>query len=67
MRIGEKARRERDAKRDIGVELLQAIRGVKAGKGKSVAVPTVAVVRRESGMSQAKFADVLGVSARTLQ
>jgi putative transcriptional regulator len=67
MRNGEKARRDRDATRDIGAEVLQAIREVKAGKGKAVAVSMAAMARQESGMSQAKFADMLGVSARTLQ
>jgi len=67
MRTNEKALRARDAKRDIGAELLQAMRDVKAGKGKTYTVPAAALARREARMSQAKFADMLGVSARTLQ
>jgi len=67
MRMSEKALQARDAKRDIGAELLQAVRDVKAGKGKTYAVPAAALARQEARMSQAKFALVLGVSARTLQ
>jgi len=59
--------RARDAQRDIGAELLQAVRDVKAGRGTVVNVPAVAAARHEAGMSQAEFADVLGVSKRTLQ
>jgi putative transcriptional regulator len=60
----------RDAKRDIGAELLLSVRPLKAGKGKVVAqveVPAVTVARMKSGLSQAEFSDLLGVSIRTLQ
>jgi putative transcriptional regulator len=67
MRMNEKALRARDSKRDIGAELLQAVRDVKAGRGKTYVVPLAALARQEARMSQAKFADLLGVSARTLQ
>jgi putative transcriptional regulator len=60
----------RDAKRDIGAELLLSVRQMKAGKGKVVArvdVPAVTVARLKSGLSQGDFANLLGVSVRTLQ
>jgi len=56
----------RDAKRDIGAELLQAMRDVKAGRAR----PIPFRLRRWRGERpdvSAKFADMLGVSARTLQ
>ncbi len=70
MPLTEKQLKERDAKRDIGVEILQAIRDLKAGKGKVVAkieVPPVVMARMKSGLSQSQFASLLGVSVRTLQ
>lgn len=70
MPMTEKQLRERDAKRDIGAELLQSIREMKAGKGKVVArieVPPVVMARMKSGLSQSQFASLLGVSVRTLQ
>jgi putative transcriptional regulator len=66
----EKQLRERDAKRDLGAEILQSIREMKAGKGKVVAkieVPPVTMARMKSGLSQSQFASLLGVSVRTLQ
>ncbi|MHB1198173.1 MAG: helix-turn-helix domain-containing protein [Polaromonas sp.] len=60
----------RDAKRDIGAELLLSVRQMKAGKVKIVArvdVPAVTLARLKSGLSQADFANLLGVSVRTLQ
>ena len=60
----------RDAKRDIGAELLLSVRQMKAGKGKVVArvqVPAVTLARMNSNLSQAEFASLLGVSVRTLQ
>ena len=70
MPMTEKQLRERDAKRDLGAELLQSIREMKAGKGQVVArieVPPVAMARMKSGLSQSEFAGLLGVSVRTLQ
>jgi putative transcriptional regulator len=60
----------RDAKRDLGAELLQSVREMNAGKGKVVAqveVPPVTNARMKSGLSQAQFSELLGVSVRTLQ
>jgi putative transcriptional regulator len=66
----EKALRDRDARRDIGKELLQAIRDVKAGRrGASMQVEANEVVstRIRTGLSQSQFAAALRISARTLQ
>ena len=70
MPMTEKQLLARDAKRDIGAELLLSVRQMKAGKGKVVAtveVPAVTQARMKSGLSQAEFANLLGVSVRTLQ
>ena len=61
---------ERDAQRNIGEELLQAIRDVKAGRHGSVytvAPNEVAATRLRRGLSQAQFAAALHISPRTLQ
>lgn len=70
MPMTEKQLQARDAKRDIGAELLASVRQMKAGTGKVVArveVPPVTAARMKSGLSQAEFASLLGVSVRTLQ
>ena len=55
-----------EAKRDIGEELLQSIRDMKAGKGQVVVSPAIEA-RSRTGLSQSQFATLLGVSVRTLQ
>ncbi len=55
-----------EAKRDIGEELLQSIRDMKAGKGHVVLSPAIEA-RSRTGLSQSQFATLLGVSVRTLQ
>lgn len=60
----------RDRKRNIGEEVLQAIREIKAGKtGRvfKVEVTEATEARYKLGMSQPEFAEMLGVSVRTLQ
>lgn len=60
----------RDGKRNIGDEVLQAIRDLKAGRtGRAfhVEVSQATEARLKLGMSQSEFAAMLGVSARTLQ
>ena len=55
---------------DIGAELLASVREMKAGKRARVSKPAVtgfARARLSSGLSQADFAALLGVSVRTLQ
>jgi putative transcriptional regulator len=54
--------------RDIGKEILQGIRQIKRGEyGRVINVPDVAKTREKTGLSQARFAELLGVSVRTLQ
>ena len=54
--------------RDVGAEILEGLRELKAGKvGRVVNVPGVAEIREATGLSQARFAALLGVSVRTLQ
>ena len=65
-----KALRSRDATRNLGKELLQAVREMKTGRrgrAHKVAVPPLVAARLKSGLSQARFAHLLGVSVRTLQ
>ncbi len=70
MPMTEKQLLARDAKRDIGAELLFSVRQMKARKGKvvaSVEVPAATIARVKAGLSQLEFASLLGVSVRTLQ
>ena len=53
--------------RDMAAELEQSVREMLAGQGKAVTVSPVAAVRVQSGLSQSAFAQLLGVSLRTLQ
>jgi len=55
-------------KRDIGAEILQGIREIKRGEhGRVFNVPDIAKTRERTGLSQSRFAELLGVSVRTLQ
>ena len=55
-------------KRDIGREILEGIREIKRGvHGRVTSIPSVASIREGTGLSQARFAELLGVSVRTLQ
>ena len=55
-------------KRDIGQEILDGILELKRGEtGRVTEVPSVASIREATGLSQARFAQLLGVSTRTLQ
>ena len=57
-----------DPKRDVGLEILEGLRELKRGEiGRVVNVPSVALIRERTGLSQTKFAALLGVSVRTLQ
>ncbi len=54
--------------RDIGTEILEGIRQIKRGEtGRIVSFPSVRSIRDKTGLSQVKFAVLLGVSVRTLQ
>jgi putative transcriptional regulator len=70
MSKNEKELLERDAQRNIGEELLQAVRDIKAGRvGRisTIDVSPLASARLKLGLSQSEFAKMLGVSRRTLQ
>ncbi len=55
-------------KRNVGREILDGLRQLKRGEhGPVIAVPSVASIREGTGLSQARFAELLGVSVRTLQ
>ena len=70
MSMTAKELQKREAKRDLGGELLESVRQMKsgrAGKVHKVAVSPVVSARMKSGLSQSAFAKLLGVSVRTLQ
>jgi putative transcriptional regulator len=55
-------------KRHIGLEILEGLQELKRGEsGRITAIPDVATIRGKTGLSQARFAELLGVSVRTLQ
>jgi putative transcriptional regulator len=59
-----------EAKRDIWQEVLEGVEEIKAGRGKrKLAEPRSPIVRArlKSGLTQAQFAALLGVSQRTLE
>ncbi len=55
-----------EADRDLGAELLQSVREMKAGKVHVAYSPAIEA-REKTGLSQSQFAALLGVSVRTLQ
>ena len=56
------------SKRNIGMEILEGIREIKRGeRGRVINVPTVGAIRESTGLSQSQFAELLGISVRTLQ
>ncbi|MCC7328797.1 MAG: helix-turn-helix domain-containing protein [Gammaproteobacteria bacterium] len=56
------------AKRNIGREIIEGLREIKRGDyGRVINVPDVGSIRQKTGLSQARFALLLGVSVRTLQ
>ena len=56
------------SKRNIGSDILEGLRQLKQGKyGRVTTVPSVAAIRERTGLSQLRFAGLLGVSVRTLQ
>jgi putative transcriptional regulator len=56
------------SKRNIGLEILEGLREIKRGEyGRVITIPNVAGIREKTGLSQARFAQLLGVSVRTLQ
>ena len=70
MPMTEKKLLARDSKRNIGRESLASVLEMKAGKSgrvHRVSLSDVTQARAKSGLSQAQFAQVLGVSIRTVQ
>jgi len=56
------------SKRNIGREILEGLQELKRGDvGRVINVPSVSSVREKTGLSQSRFASLLGVSVRTLQ
>ena len=55
-------------RRNIGLEIRDGLRELKRGNyGRVIEVPDVAEIREKVGLSQSRFAALLGVSVRTLQ
>lgn len=55
-------------KRNVGREILEGLREIKRGEhGRVINIPDVARIREKTGLSQARFSALLGVSTRTLQ
>jgi putative transcriptional regulator len=55
-------------KRNIGLEIRDGLRELKRGDyGRVVNIPDVTKIRESVGLSQSRFATLLGVSVRTLQ
>jgi putative transcriptional regulator len=56
------------ARRNLGKEILEGAREIKRGEhGRVSNLPSVASIRESTGLSQSRFAELLGVSVRTLQ
>src|SRR5215831_18215357 len=59
-----------EARRDVWQEVLEGVAEIKAGRGKRTLVqPRSPIVRarQKAGLTQAQFAQLLGVSRRTLE
>ncbi len=56
-----------EATRDIATELEMSVREMLVGQGTEVHISPVVSARMKSGLSQERFAALLGVSVRTLQ
>ncbi|MGV7211019.1 helix-turn-helix domain-containing protein [Oxalobacteraceae bacterium A2-2] len=57
---------EFEAGRDLFSELMEGAADIRAGRGKVVYSPVIAA-RKNTGLSEADFASLLGVSLRTLR
>jgi putative transcriptional regulator len=56
------------SKRNIEKEILDGLREIKRGEyGRVTTIPSVASIREKTDLSQFRFAQLLGVSPRTLQ
>lgn len=59
---------EMTGKRNIGQEILDSLDEIKRGEyGRITHCPPIDEIRKGTGLSQARFARLLGVSVRTLQ
>lgn len=57
-----------ETNRDIGQEILEGLQEIKRGEhGRITNVPDISQIRAKVGLSQTQFAELLGVSVRTLQ
>jgi putative transcriptional regulator len=68
--MNEKELIERDSNRDVWQETLNAVRSIKTGKVghvETVQLLPVVEARQKAGLSQSRFAELLGISVRTLQ
>jgi len=66
----ERSLANREKSRNLGAEILEGIRDIRAGRiGRRFTVESFAIVRarEKSRLSQSRFAELLGVSVRTLQ
>jgi putative transcriptional regulator len=60
--------RKANPKRNIGQEILDGLQEIKRGQhGRVTRLPAVSAIREMTGLSQARFSELLGVSVRTLQ
>ena len=69
-KMTERALARWEKSRNVGPEILQGLRDVKAGRaGRRFTVDSYPLVRarQSAGLSQAQFAKLLGVSVRTVQ
>ena len=69
-KMTEKQLKKWEQSRDISDEILQGIRDIKGGRiGRRYTTESYPIVRarEKSGLSQAEFAQLLGVSVRTIQ
>ena len=56
------------SRRNVGKEILDGLKELqRCDRGRTTTLPNVAQIREATGLSQARFAQLLGVSARTLQ
>ena len=54
--------------RNIGREILEGLREIKRGDyGRVITIPSTTSIREKTGLSRARFAQLFGVSVRTLQ
>ena len=70
MPLSEQQLLERDRQRDLNAELLQSVDEMLAGcvvAQHDIDLPDVVQARQKVGVSQSVFAELLGVSRRTLQ